>query len=179
MPYTMSSNWLPPLVYASDYGNNWNTYVRTLYRFFTTDFIESRPELGGQPVNLVNEPLQDGKHVTFWHIISEGPDETSRLPNYRRCERIRWPRPVIEHTEDQGITIWENKRHGQKRVCIWLENADYLVILTKRSKYLLLLTAYPIDEAHTRRKLRKEYEDYIKANAALQDGTVTPSTHGR
>ena len=162
----MTPSWLPPLVYASDHGNHWEAYVRALYRIFTTDFIESGPDFDGQTVNLVKVPLDQGKHVTFWHIISEGKTEDDRLPAFGRCERIRWPRPIIEHSQEEIVKVWENKRRGQTRVCIWLEAQSYLVVLIRRSTFFLLLTAYPTDEKHTQRKLRKEHADYLKANAA-------------
>jgi hypothetical protein len=121
----------------------------------------------------------DGKEVTFWHIISEGKTEDNRLPDLRRCERIRWPRPIIEHSEYPKIKLWENERRGEKRICIWFEEVEYLVVLAKRKDYILFWTAYPVLRDHRKKKLNKEYEEYLKAGDAQKDGTVTPSTHGR
>jgi hypothetical protein len=66
------------------------------------------------------------------------------------------------------LKIWENIRDGEKRVCIWLsfDIEDYLVVLAKRTGYLLFWTAYPLTYESTKRKLQKEYEAY-KAGAAL------------
>ncbi|MNH30689.1 hypothetical protein D3C79_909980 [compost metagenome] len=43
-------------------------------------------------LGLKRHPVIQGKEATFWHMISEGNDEAERLPDLRRCERIRWPR---------------------------------------------------------------------------------------
>ena len=55
------------------------------------------------------------------------------------------------------MLAWENVRRSDRRVCLWVPAADYLVVLAKRSAYTLLWTAYPVDREHTRRKLRAEY----------------------
>lgn len=93
--------------------------------------------------------------------------------------RIRWPRPIIEHSEYPKIKLWENERRGEKRICIWFEEIEYLVVLAKRKDYILFWTAYPVLRDHRKKKLNKEYEEYLKAGDAQKDGTVTPSTHGR
>ena len=85
------------------------------------------------------------------------------MPDMRRCERIRWPRPVIDHSGDEAIKIWENVRKGEKRICLWLEKEEYLVILAERRGYILLWTAYPVTQEHTKRKLRKEFKEAQKS----------------
>jgi len=152
--------WLPPLVLLSDHGGNWNGYVSALYRYYRQDFENSRPTFDGVNVGTKRYPLEQGKEATFWHLISEGDIEKDRLPDLRRCERIRWPRPTIEHATNVGVKVWRNQRGGETRVCIWCEAAEFLVVLAKRSTYYLLWTAYPVVEEHRKRKLRKEYEAY-------------------
>ena len=172
--------WLPDLVTLKQYGGDWNRYVEVLYRFFCKDFVNSRPTLDSRPVNHKRLPLSDGKVATFWHIISEGRTEDDRVPDLRRCERIRWPRPTIESTDADEVKCWTNRRRGETRIVLWLEKQDYVVILADRRHYVLLWTAYYVDRNHTRRKLRKEYETYRKRLASPDsDDTVTPSTHGR
>lgn len=152
--------WLPSLVLFADHKRNWNVYVEVLYRYYRQDFVESRPTFDGQDVVTKRYPLELGKETTFWHLISEGKVEQDRLPDFRRCERIRWPRPTIEHATDAGVKVWQNQRRGETRICIWCEEAEFLVVLAKRSGYYLLWTAYPVVEEHRKRKLRKEHEDY-------------------
>lgn len=97
-------------------------------------------------------------------MISEGSIENERLPDLRRCERIRWSRPIIEHTDLLEIKVWQNtRRRGEIRILIWFEKVDYLIVLAKRkpkttkNEYILLCTAYPVTRIHTKRKLKKEY----------------------
>lgn len=116
---------------------------------------------------MAQYPEVDGKEATFWHLISEGVKEGDRLPDLRRCERIRWPRPIIEHWYEEEIRLWENRRRGEVRICIWLVKENYLVVLAKRKNYVLLWTAYFVEKSHRRRKLQKEYEAYKKADAAF------------
>jgi hypothetical protein len=129
-----------------------------LYEYFTGDFISSKPVFQGESVACKRHPLVQGKEATFWHLISEGRSEEDRLPNLRRCERIRWPRPIVENAVEPGIKIWENERAGERRICLWLEDCEYLVVLARRSGYVLLWTAYPVVETHRKRKLQREFE---------------------
>ena len=162
-------NWLPPLVLFNDFRGNWDIYLEALYQFFYDDFIESSPQFEGVRVGLKRYPVTDGKESAFWHLISGGENEPDRLPDLRKCEHIRWPRPIIEHSFESVIKIWENERKGEKSICIWLESRDFLVVLRKRNGYLLFWTAYPIEQDHRKNKLKKEYLEYNKnyANSAL------------
>jgi hypothetical protein len=159
-------DWLPPLVLFTDYSGNWNHYVEALYGYFKQDFVDSSPSFRGTRLVLKRHPMKHGKEATFWHLISEGKVEDERVPNPRRCERIRWPRPIIEYADDPVMKVWENKRKHEKRICIWFEDVEYLVVLAIRKGYILLWTAYPVTRLHRKRKLQKEYEAYVKANAA-------------
>ena len=163
---TQSPTWLPALVLFTDYDNEWSRYEKALYEFFCQDFVYSKPVFRGQKLAVKRRPLTKGKETSFWHLITEGSIEDNRLPDLRRCERIRWPRPIIENVDDRLCTIkvWENTRQaGEKRICIWLEQHEYLVVLAKRNDYVLFLTAYPVTLPHRKRKLQKEYEGYHKS----------------
>jgi len=159
---TEKIDWLPPLVLLEDYGGNWDQYLDVLYKFFKEDFIDRPPTLGGMKVALKRHPIEKGKEATFWHLISEGKLEKDRFPDLRRCERIRWPRPIIEHYNQPAIKFWVNGRRGEKRICLWFEEEEYLVILARRHSYIILWTAYLVTKTHTKIKLGKEYEAYKK-----------------
>lgn len=88
------------------------------------------------------------------------------MPDLRRCERIRWPRPIVENGVEPSIKIWENERKGDRRICLWLEQQEYLVILSSRNNYILPWTAYMVTAEHHKRKLQKEYDAFKKAGAA-------------
>lgn len=162
----MSIAWLPGLVLFESHGGDWDRYLDVLYAFFKTDFIDSQPLFHGQRLGLKRHPLSNGKEATFWHMISEGEKEDEREIDFRRCERIRWPRPVIENEAEPEVKVWENERRGEKRICIWVETEEYLVILAERKGYLLPWTAYLVTETHRKRKLRKEYEAFRRKASA-------------
>ncbi|MDY0096507.1 MAG: hypothetical protein RBT80_27735 [Candidatus Vecturithrix sp.] len=153
-------DWLPPLVLFNDYQGNWDAYLDAIYGWFKQDFVDNRPLFQGRRLGLKQYPLSKGKEATFCHMISEGRDEENRLPDLRRCERIRWPKPVIEHDGDAAIKLWRNRRKGEERICLWFEQEGYLVILADRGKYILPWTAYLVETLHGKRKLQKEYEAY-------------------
>lgn len=174
------TEWLPDLVRLEEYGGDWGQYVEAVYQFFKADFIDSKPLFKNRTVGLRRNPVFQGKESGFWHCTSGGEEEEERTPDLRRCERIRWPRPVIEHSTDDLVRCWPNRRGSDKRILLWFYDVDYLVVLADRGKYVLLWTAYPVTYKHTREKLAREYEEYLrKADAALEGGTGTPSTHGR
>lgn len=110
--------------------------------------------------------MTQGKEATFWHMVSEGKDEADRFPDIRRCERIRWPRPIIENADDEVVKVWTNVRRTtkgpEKRICLWLESREYLVILADRKSYILPWTAYVVDQPHQKGKLQNEYQEYLK-----------------
>ena len=147
--------WLPDLICLPDYGGDWNRYHQAIYEAFCQDFIQSQPQFMGRRLGLKRHPLMDGKEATFWHFVSEGAVEANRLPDLRRCERIRWPRAVIERADDPAVKVWSNQRGHEKRVCLWLDSEDYLVVLADRETYLLPWTAYLVREEHRKRKLLK------------------------
>ena len=151
--------WLPDLV--PFVNGNWEKYVDIIYRYFENDFIKSKPLYRGMDVNHRHFPEDnEHRHAAFWHLIQEGKDEENRVPNFRRCERIRWPKPIIEYGAEDVILVWESDRKGKTNICLFFENKDYLVVLGKRSGYVLLLTAYPIEYANRKEKLLKEYRTY-------------------
>jgi hypothetical protein len=156
-------DWLPALILVQDYGGRWDKYVEVLYEFFEEDFVRNRPTFEGKLLGLKRQPHIEGKDATFWHLISEGKSEENRNPDLRRCERIRWPKAIIANSNEDCVKVWRNTRKRETRVCLWLENQEYIVILAKRRGYYLLWTAYPVTREHRKRKLRKEYEEYAKS----------------
>lgn len=160
--------WLPPLVKLSEYEGDWKKYVEALYSFFKQDFIDNKPKFKGRQIRLKKYPIECGKEATFWHFISEGSKERERLPDFRRCERIQWPKPIIEMVSDRSIKLWSNNRRGEKRFVLWLGKAEYLVVLADRKEYVIPWTAYIVTKDRQKRKLMKEYESYKNTEAALK-----------
>lgn len=157
---SVTPDWIPPLVLFEDFKGNWEAYLDAIYTYFKKDFVDNKPVFQGRRLGLKRFPLSQGKEATFWHMISEGRDEEDRIPDFRRCERIRWPKPVIECDGDAAIKLWRNRRGGEERICLWFEQENYLVILADREKHILPWTAYLVEHPHGKRKLQKEYEAY-------------------
>ncbi len=91
--------------------------------------------------------------------ISEGEKEADRIPDFRRCERIRWAKPVIER-DGEPVKIWREPRNGENRIHLWLESASYLVVLNERNGYILPWTAYVVEREHEKVKLNKRWEKH-------------------
>ena len=143
--------------------NNREKRTKELYEFFRLDFLGRRPDFQGKRMGLKCMPLTEGKEATFWHFSQEGPVEDDRIPDLRRCERIRWVRPIIEHADDACIKSWSKFHKGTTRTMLWQEEQEYLVILDDRGEYVLPWTAYPVTEEYRKRKLQAEYEDSRKS----------------
>ncbi len=154
--------WLPPLLTLQSFGGDFELYLNELYSIFFRDFVLTRPTFRGMPVGRKRHPISAGKDATFWHLLQEGKTEGERLPNLRRCERIGWPRAIIEHCDEPEIKVWEKTKKRSPRVCLWLEDQEYLVVLALRKSYALLWTAYPTTRGHTKRRLTMEYEESSK-----------------
>ena len=151
-------SWLPELVTLNEHGGQWDAYIEAVYEAFRQDFIQAAPTFRSMPVYIKRYPIEDGKERGFWHVTSAGREESTRTPDMRRCERIRWVRAIIGHCNDDSVKVWENTRKDRTRTVLWLERCDFLVVLEKRRKNWLLWTAYPVTEEHRKRKLQSEYE---------------------
>jgi len=157
---------LPPLVLLEDSTGDWFKYVDLVYAYFCGDFVRDRPTYRGTRLGLKRYSLTQGKEVTFWHMISAGKVESERTPELRRCERIRWPRPLIEQCQRDGVKVWEEERSAsERRIHLWLEDHDYVVVLARRRagtthEYLLPWTAYVVDSGHSRKNLQRRFEKW-------------------
>jgi len=157
--------WLPDIVSIDTYGGDWNKYLGVIYKIFKNDFIKTQPVYERKKVYAITRPIIEGKEWGFWHIISEGNVEDDRTPDFRRCERINWLKPIIKNSSFPEILIWIAKRkrrggHSNRRVHIWLKDFNYIIVLSVRKNHYLLITAFFTDRDHTRRKLLRECESY-------------------
>lgn len=153
--------WLPDALRYTDFNGDWDKFLVAVYEIFDHDFKQSRLSYKGHPVTY-DSRIENGKEVVFWHLIQGGKE-----PDLRRCERIPWPRPIIEHPTDTALSIWKNERPRKKgarqtRVLIWLEDLDYIVVLAEMRRVMVLVTAYCTDIKSQREKLRKEREHYLE-----------------
>ncbi|MDD4494889.1 MAG: hypothetical protein PHV32_11205 [Eubacteriales bacterium] len=162
--------WLPDLVEFNSYGGNWGKYEDAIYRVFKKDFIDSKPNFEGKQVNIRRQPMVNDKEEAFIHVTHQDYNKDGeRLPDMRRCERIRWVRSFIEEyncdsskcIDCDGVKVWEEDapRGTGKRVQLLLQEERYMVVLERRSTYCLLITAFYFEHDHALRKKLEHYEN--------------------
>lgn len=166
----MSSNcWIPEIERLDDYGNNWTVYESVLYSIFKADFIDSHPSYKNIRVNIKHYPIEYGKEEAFFHTTCKNYiGGSDRIPDLRRCERIRWIRAFIEEydcdaskcDDCNGVKVWNEPYKSKTRVHFLLEEERYMVILEKRDGYYLLITAFYLDYDNALAKQLKHYEQY-------------------
>jgi hypothetical protein len=156
------ADWLPPLLLLKDFGGQWDRYVEAVWEVFRRDFIESAPTIEGRRVSFRWGQRLEGKAATFWHVVTEGAVEDTRVPDLRRCERIGWPRALIEAAGTDRTHTWETHRSSERRILIAPADFSHLVVLADRGNYLLLWTAYPVEQEHRRQRLHREYDEYTR-----------------
>lgn len=166
----MSDVWLPALLMLEDSKGDWNLYLERLHQQFLQDFVETLPSWPGKRVGLKRHPEYDGKSATFWHMISEGKSEVDRTPDMRRCERIAWPRPVMDEFDDTPPSStacktlwWKEQRRSETRYLLALDDFSYVVVVADRGDFVLPWTAYTVEYGHRRNKLRKTWEAFWQA----------------
>lgn len=162
----MSTLVFPDIIELNEFGGDFHNYFNAVYSIFANDFIKTQPLFVGLKVAVRKYPEVDGLHRTFYHITHEGEDEENRTPDLKRMERIRFPKFVIENEQHEEILIWKNKRGKDERILLFNKAENYIIILTGRKEFYMLITAYFIDTEHRKRKLLKEYEDYKNAKTA-------------
>jgi len=185
---TKENCWLPELL-EYDTDSSWTDYERMLYVIYKHDFIETHPEFNKKQVNIRFQPIIDGYEESFIHFTCRDYDATGkREPDFRRCERIRWIRAIIENylcrktcdeTNCSGIKIWKEPYKMYKRIHFLFEDERYLVILEEREDYCLLVTAYYLDYANALEKQLKHYALYKAKDAPNGTSSETPSTTSR
>lgn len=152
--------WLPqPIDMASYSAEN----LETVYQRFCRDFLRSRCVFCDKPVLIASSHIVRMKEQTFWHIVSEGGTEDDRLVSLERCRRINWIRPILENCQDDNIWRWVDIKNRSTRVKLWLRDPSFLVILDEGKTQYRLVTAYPVTREHTRTKLQREYEAFLKS----------------
>lgn len=157
--------WLPKELCYADYEGNWGKFLSDVYDIFLNDFKRSQAKYEGHTI-VYDSTIELGKERVFWHLIQrQDYSALERLPDIRRCERIPWPRPIIEHSSDNAISVWKKEIKRQTRIHIWLESLDYIVVLAEMPRVIALVTAFCTDIESHRKKLmkdRKKYEEMQK-----------------
>jgi hypothetical protein len=136
---------LPDEIKLSDFSGDWTSYKEAVYRAFCDEVVDKLSFLGLPIKCRYFQPI-DGMHRTFWHLITtdrgQSNNDEEREVDMRRCEKIRWISHIIRHSDSVDIKCWENKRGSNTNIILWLENENYMIVLSKRKDYYLLITAY-------------------------------------
>ena len=145
------------------FHGEWDRYEEELYEIYLETIVRSGLTFGGVPVRSRYVPPTKNKGYSFWHLISEGEREEERIPDIRRCERIRWVAWLIQHaTSHEDVCWWENKRGGNTHVVIWHEQENFAVVLAQRTGYFLLKTAYWVKQQR-RKDFEREREEFRRS----------------
>lgn len=153
---------LPDLITLEEYNGDIVKYIEIIYQVFKKDFVDNRPIFQGKRLRLKKHPFINGKEYTFYHFTHKGDDESNREPDLRRMERMPWPAPMINNSTHHYLKVWRNERGSNSRILILHEEENYLVVLEDRKEYILPWTAYYIEYSNKKRRLLKEYDEYIK-----------------
>jgi hypothetical protein len=154
-------DWLPNIYPVKPWKSD--TYDQ-LYNLFKNDFINTTPKYNGSPVWIFPEK-EDNKEVIFWHLTTKQDKITrTRYPDFDRCERLPWPRSLIDNPCKPEVLSWDFKEgDGGIKTYIWLKDLDYLVIMKKYSNNSCrLLTSFNIEHKSYKSKLLKKYKKRIQ-----------------
>lgn len=156
----------PDWILLEEYKGDFKSYFNAVYKIFSAHFLKSNPYFDGVQVTAPRYPEVDGLSRTFYHITHQGEDEQNREPDIRRMERIRYPKFKIDTHPHAELLVWEKVMGRDTRIHILNVSESYILVLNKRKDYLLLWTAFYIEQKHTVKKKLKEYETYKKTKTA-------------
>lgn len=153
----------PDLLQFNAFGGDWPAYEAELHRIFMAEIASGNLQFRGVRVGCRRNPEAAGRWASFWHLVQEGRVEDERLPDLRRCERIRWVRWIIEKAPAHAeINEWQNTRGTETNTLLWYRE-EYLVVLAQRQGYWLLRTAYCTEQDGRIDKLRRERDAFHRA----------------
>jgi len=159
-------DWLEPIIKLSDFKGDGEKYVNHLFTIFTRDFISNTPTFKKKKI-LFDKGEENGKPRTFTHITTEENESTNeRELCLRRCERIGWVKPIIEHCGDNSVLIWEAEHFGKRRISnriyLFLECDDFLIVLEETKWGYYMITVIYVDSPNQKRKHLNAYQNFIE-----------------
>lgn len=153
------------LVPYSRCNGDYKAYINLLYDYFWEDFIDSMPNFMGNDVDFTGKKRDDGKEETFWHVITQaskyspkGCENKERNIDFKRAERIRWIKVIIENHDNLQVKHWIERENNKVRHYLWCLD-EYLVILGEQYSYPYyhLVTAFYVSPTN-RENYQKRYE---------------------
>lgn len=143
---------------------NYKKYENELYEIIEEDFVKHEVIFMGKRVFLDFNKLQDGKSDTFFHVLCGDKKE---YPNFRRAERIKFPRQIIENynecstcSDSCKIKLFFKKIKNKKRYHLFSEENRYMVVLEDEGKCMKLVTSFYIDQIYKLYNYKNDYEKY-------------------
>ena len=164
---------LPELLMLEQYPAD--IYIDAVYEVYKKEVVNGDLTFLNLPIKCPWHPPFQNKHFSFWHLISEkgGSNlEADRVPDIRRCERIKWISYVIINAYDcSKILCWEKEvqtsRGRNKHIHLYLHEERYLVVLRKEKKRLDIVTTFVVREHNHQKKIKeaKQYTDTDPRNS--------------
>lgn len=155
-------DWVDEPLLLETCNGDWATYLERVYEVFTNHHQRPTYRIEGKPFRLKAHPITDGKEATFWHLISQGDVEAERIVDPKRCARLCWIRPMIEAVGTNRVKSWIQNRDGKLSYIICLPDFSFTIVIRDRGEYVLLWTAYCVEEQPRRQKLEKEYLNSVR-----------------
>ncbi len=146
------------------FHGDWSAYKEALYSVFKRDFIDNRPIFRGLPVDIIHQQTLEGKERSFWHIISQGKDDSERTLDPDRCANLPRVKSLIEddgNCDEYRLWVKWHDKSKKDRYYVWCKSIAYLVVLEYRNNHFKLITAYNVMPNKVR-EYEKEYAKYIK-----------------
>ncbi len=172
-------DWLPEQAVVDPWTAN--TYDM-LYGIFCRDIRDSRLRYCGNNVWIFPDK-EGGREKVFWHLTtreakpqkiprrkrkfykeSQVDAEPERLPDLRRCERLPWVKPLIEHPTDPEVLAWDYEEgDGAIKTYVWIKKHDFVVIMKKYTDgRRRLITSFYVDSDYKRGDFARKYANRIK-----------------
>lgn len=163
----MRPGWLPSELQLN--GMSLESDLEKLFSVYSRDFIYGQPlSVGGLEVytNTSRDRSWNDQRFTygFTHMITRGKGE--RLIDYARAKKLPWVRAVLENYQEPEVSVfWIPHPVDGKRLILWLEDYDFVVILSQKKRPdtdsedgAVIITAYKVDSQYRRRfaKLREK-----------------------
>jgi hypothetical protein len=167
-------NWLPPMAQV----NPWTPdKYEMLYAIFCRDIRDSNLQYRGCRVWIYRK-LEDGKEEIFWHLTSREVKPTpiprrqrhffpagqthltqQRTTDPKRCERLPWIKPLIQHPTDPEVLAWDYlEGDGSVKTYVWLKAENFVVIMKKLPDgQRRLVTSFYVDEEYKRKDFERKY----------------------
>lgn len=87
-------------------------------------------------------PANSAREYTYWHMVTEGPDEFKRTLDLARLCAIPRAKTLLDNHTHDSVKRWWNVRGGLKHLCIWHPPVNYVLVLKERREGHYLVTSY-------------------------------------